>query len=43
MKASNTQLALAVAAALASTSAFAQSDTEKLQQQLDALQKEVDS
>ena len=43
MKASNTQLALAVAAALASTSAFAQSDTEQLQQQLDALQKEVDS
>ncbi len=43
MKASNTQLALAFVAALASTSAFAQSDTEQLQQQLDALQKEVDS
>ena len=41
MKASNTQLALAIAAALASTSAFAANDTEKLQQQLDELQKEV--
>jgi len=35
MKASNTQLALAIAAALASTSALAATDTEKLQQQLD--------
>jgi len=43
MKASNTQLALAIAAALASTSALAATDTEKLQQQLDELQKEVDS
>ncbi|OUS73838.1 porin [Pseudoalteromonas sp. A601] len=43
MKASNTQLALATAAALASGSAFADSDTQQLQQQLDALQKEVDS
>ncbi|NMM40623.1 OprO/OprP family phosphate-selective porin [Pseudoalteromonas arctica] len=41
MKASNTQLALAIATALASTSAFAANDTEKLQQQLDELQKEV--
>lgn len=43
MKASNTQLALATAAALASGSAFADNDTQQLQQQLDALQKEVDS
>ena len=43
MKASNTQLALAVAAALASTSVLADNDTQKLQQQLDELQKEVDS
>ncbi len=41
MKASNTQLALAVAAALASTSVLADNDNDKLQQQLDALQKEV--
>ena len=41
MKASNTQLALAVAAALASTSVLADNDTQKLQEQLDALQKEV--
>ncbi|MEI8664336.1 hypothetical protein P4S81_04335 [Pseudoalteromonas sp. B28] len=41
MKASNTQLALAVAAALASTSVLANDDTQKLQEQLDALQKEV--
>ena len=41
MKASNTQLALAVAAALASTSVLANNDTQKLQEQLDALQKEV--
>lgn len=43
MKASNTQLALCVVAALASSTALANNDTEKLQQQLDKLQKEVDS
>lgn len=43
MKASNTQLALAVAAALASTSVLANNDTEKLHQQLSELQKEVAS
>lgn len=41
MKASTTQLALAVAAALASSSVLAENDTQKLQEQLDALQKEV--
>ena len=43
MKASNTQLALTITAALASTSALADNDTQKLQAQLDALQKEVNS
>lgn len=43
MKASNTQLALAVSVILASTSALAQGDNNKLQQQLNELQKEVAS
>ncbi|TMO73369.1 porin [Pseudoalteromonas sp. S3785] len=43
MKASNTQLALAITAALVSTSALADNDTQKLQAQLDALQKEVNA
>ena len=43
MKTSNYQQAIALISALISTTVWADNDTEKLQQQLDELQKEVDS